>query len=73
MPCDVCGKAQKLGESISTWAKAGMPLSKIETLQARLNTCKTCEHFKGGVCGKCGCIIFLKARLATSQCPIGKW
>ena len=73
MPCDVCGRAQKLGESINTWAKAGMPLTNQKDLQTRLGTCKTCEHFKGGLCDKCGCVIFVKARLATSQCPDNKW
>lgn len=73
MACNICQKSIELTQSITTWAKAGMPLSKLETLQVRLNTCKTCEHFKGGICDKCGCVIFIKARLATSQCPIGKW
>jgi hypothetical protein len=73
MPCDVCGKAQKLGQSIGTWAMAGMPFATPKDLQTRLGTCKTCEHFKNGFCGKCGCVIFVKARLATSQCPEGKW
>ena len=73
MPCDACTKARELGKLISTWTRAGMPLARRDELQTRLYICKSCEHFKDGFCGKCGCVIFIKARLATSQCPAGKW
>jgi hypothetical protein len=73
MSCAPCQKARSLAGSLGEWAKAGMPLASQETLGLRLEACKACDHFKGGFCGKCGCIMIAKARIATAKCPEGKW
>ncbi len=73
MSCSACQKAKGLASSLGAWAKAGMPIASQETLRLRLETCKACEHFKGGFCGKCGCVMLAKARMATAKCPDGKW
>lgn len=73
MSCTPCQKAKGLAGSLGAWAKAGMPIASQETLHLRLETCKACEHFKGGFCGKCGCVMIAKARMATAKCPDGKW
>ena len=41
----------------------------------RRATCDACEHkVAGGVlCGKCGCVIFLKTKWKSQECPVGKW
>jgi hypothetical protein len=52
-----------------------------EQAQARLDICLQCEFFiiqpEGSIiparCGKCGCGMKYKARLAAAQCPINKW
>jgi hypothetical protein len=73
MSCAPCQKAKNLSSSIATWAMAGMPLATPDTLQNRLTTCDACNLYKKPICSKCGCLIFVKARLQTSQCPEGKW
>jgi hypothetical protein len=73
MSCSACQKARSLASSLGAWAKAGMPIASQETLLLRLETCKACEHFKNGFCGKCGCVMLAKARMATAKCPDGKW
>ena len=73
-------KAQRLRRELTAWAKAGMPLAPKETRQARLAVCASCEYYdpKGnlgmGACKApgCGCSR-VKAALATSKCPKGKW
>jgi len=65
--------------SLSKWAANGAKLSDDQTIESRLNTCKSCEFWnqKGfggsGRCMKCGCSTWAKLRMATEKCPIGKW
>ena len=43
--------------------------------KARIAMCVMCEHFQPATsttmptCGLCGCVVKLKARLATEDCP----
>lgn len=49
---------------------------KIETVNDRINICKSCEHLSNiKICKKCGCFMPLKVRLKGIgvKCPIGKW
>lgn len=43
----------------------------------RREHCDDCEHRREGIlldsCGKCGCFIVLKTRLALEGCPAGRW
>jgi len=73
MSCNLCQKANGLAGSMVNWTKAGMPLTTPDTLQNRLTTCDACDLYKKPICSKCGCLVFVKARLQTSQCPEGKW
>jgi hypothetical protein len=41
--------------------------------ERRLAICRSCPHFSGGTCDKCGCVARWKTRLATESCPIRKW
>ncbi len=45
--------------------------------QRRLAQCGACEHARrsAGVlrCGKCGCLMAVKAKFSQAQCPAGKW
>jgi ribosomal protein S27AE len=47
--------------------------SSSDELKYRYEQCSNCEHKKKIVCGKCGCIIWAKARILKESCPIGKW
>lgn len=41
----------------------------------RFDICKLCPEFIDLTtqCKKCGCIMSLKTKLKSAQCPIGKW
>lgn len=40
----------------------------------RLNICRTCPHLTvRSICGKCTCVIWLKTKLSTEKCDVGKW
>ena len=45
----------------------------------RMDTCRSCEHFrpvwgdKLSVCGICHCLMELKTRIASMDCPDGRW
>ena len=45
------------------------------TLEARLESCRGCEHFirLSGQCKKCLCFMKLKAQLPHAECPVGRW
>lgn len=41
----------------------------------RIQTCEECPRLFRPTqqCKECGCFVKAKARLRTSQCPLGKW
>ena len=51
------------------------PRASQETIDQRLEICRSCEFFKHGSqrCKKCGCFMKLKTELEQARCPIGKW
>ena len=63
---------------ISKWATKGFKTTTQEQYQARLSTCRSCEHWNEeanmnfGKCAKCGCT-GSKLWLASSKCPINLW
>jgi len=54
---------------ITHYVKNGMPNVSASEYQDRLEACNTCPHKKESTCGLCGCVIALKAKMATSDCP----
>ncbi len=44
-----------------------------EKLALQLNVCENCDNLFDDECLICGCIIALKAKMATQKCPLGKW
>lgn len=46
-----------------------------EVYAKRLATCMTCEKYlqESQQCGVCTCLIFIKAKLTTEECPLKKW
>ncbi len=52
---------------------AGVGLASDAVIDDRRSICETCQYRKGGACGKCGCSIFHKTRLASEQCPMSYW
>ena len=45
------------------------------TYEERIAICKGCKHFRSSInqCKKCGCFMKVKAAIAFTRCPIGKW
>jgi hypothetical protein len=45
-----------------------------QSANERLAICKKCEYYtRVGICGKCGCVLAIKARLPMFHCPLKKW
>lgn len=65
--------AGSMAQAFKHAAATGEVTSDASTVSKRLLVCEHCEHKSGIRCTKCGCFIRLKAALATSRCPIGKW
>lgn len=73
--------AQNFGEAMVTQAKATLEGKETfvpkEIYEERLEICRGCEWFNKGRClsAGCGCFLGVKAKLATSVCPLHppKW
>jgi hypothetical protein len=46
-----------------------------ETVEKRLNICRTCAYLVPitFTCKKCGCFMKIKTKIESSVCPLGKW
>lgn len=44
-----------------------------EVRKNRLASCELCLSYKAGVCTECGCVVKLKSKVASEECPLGKW
>ncbi|MDR3621116.1 MAG: tetratricopeptide repeat protein [Paludisphaera borealis] len=60
-------------KAMATFLGSGMKTAPADVQQARLTTCRTCEHHTGLRCRICGCFTDVKSRMAHEQCPISKW
>ena len=52
---------------------AGIDIASDEDIQSRREVCEKCEFRSGKKCGKCGCSISHKTRIAIEACPAGYW
>jgi hypothetical protein len=65
--------------SVFNFAQSGFSVVNAETLSARESLCKSCEFWDSeaingtGRCKICGCATWVKLRMASEECPIGKW
>jgi len=41
--------------------------------KTRKQFCNQCKNNKYGICIKCGCVLKVKVRLWSSECPEGYW
>lgn len=57
------------------WRNGNSGYATEEEITMRLETCKTCEHFRPSDhrCALCTCHLNFKAKLASQSCPIKKW
>lgn len=62
-------------KSMKKWSEQGFPVVDNNTHQSRINVCNACVHKRKFVCSYCNCIIYIKTKLASEQCPLKdpKW
>jgi len=65
-----CGKAGEAIRQSIKWASKGFTMGNY---RARISICQSCDQYKGRFCMACGCLMAIKARMATTKCPLGKW
>lgn len=58
-----------VGQHLATGLHAADP----ELLDARLDTCATCEQRTDARCAVCGCFVEVKASWKSQDCPLAKW
>lgn len=56
-------------QSMVRWVKGGMALAPEKVHGDRLRKCESCPHRSNFWCSKCKCVCYLKAKVATEQCP----
>jgi hypothetical protein len=71
--------AKNFFNSAVGFAASGFKITPMEEIQNRLDVCYKCENFDSsgfngtGRCRDCGCSLKLKIRMASAECPVGKW
>src|SRR5690606_33576924 len=73
---DIVSLYQRYLREKEVWKLAGKPERSQEEIDLIINLyCKPCNRYNAvtGQCGKCGCVLTYKVKMATSQCPEGKW
>lgn len=65
--------AANLAKAMARHVADGAKLADLPVLEARLNTCMTCDQRRDDRCTVCGCFLAEKAKLRTAECPLGKW
>jgi hypothetical protein len=72
-------QAAMLGKSLFNWTASGFNATPPDILATREATCRACPEWDDtainstGRCKICKCSTWAKLRMATEQCPIGKW
>jgi hypothetical protein len=76
-------RVSRYSRAIHRWIVAGQPVRPEEEVRQIFETlCRSCEHFDAQreICKTCGCrvrksglALMNKIRMATEQCPRGKW
>ena len=49
------------------------PFVSHRVSQERIDICKQCEKYTGVFCKHCSCVMPLKVKLKSSECPEQKW
>jgi len=52
---------------------SGMKKLCDDEYQKRIDVCDSCEKKVGDNCLECGCVLSIKARWASEDCPLGRW
>jgi len=55
------------------WAAAGLPVVTDTVHSERIKVCSSCPRRDRNWCSICHCLLYLKAKVATEQCPEYRW
>jgi hypothetical protein len=65
--------------ALARWTAAGFPERSQANVERILPICQACNWYAAGRCTKCRCRVnsgpaaINKIRMATEDCPLGKW
>jgi hypothetical protein len=60
-------------QSMRYWRKNGYKLVSKKEHARRYTICKECDFMPEYQCQQCGCLMFIKSKLAGMPCKAGKW
>jgi hypothetical protein len=68
-------RARNLAGSVARFVAAGGEIATPEERDRRMDICRGCDRFVGGMCSECGCRLGFKVAMATEHCPLDppKW
>lgn len=66
-------KVYNFAKALAKHVASGFSNVDDKTYDERLKVCSQCDQNKDGECQMCGCILSIKARWATEDCPAHKW
>lgn len=68
-------QANNVVTAAARFAQSGFKTASRMTIEARLAVCQVCESLDAphGRCFECGCYVGAKTRMASEECPLGKW
>ena len=70
---------QRVFKTAEGFTRNGFPIVDNEILSLRESICKSCDEWDAtalngtGRCRICKCSTWAKLRMATEECPLGKW
>ena len=61
--------------SVGKFVSAGMNMAPSEVVEERIRICHGCDHYKGGFCEICTCLLAIKTQFPHETCPLPepKW
>jgi hypothetical protein len=65
--------AANFTKAMADHVTTGANMAEKGLLEARLKTCTLCSQRVDNRCASCGCNLFGKASLQSSECPLGLW
>lgn len=65
----------QFAKSLTEWVKQGLPLVPHVVHMERVGQCKKddCGEYRDFYCSACKCLVYVKGKLATEDCPKRLW
>ena len=71
-----CGAVTKIvtfATAVAKWFANGCSVVPAGVAEERMEICRACPSFDNGTCSQCSCVLSLKTKSPTEQCPSSKW